>query len=166
MVGLPKIARTRTARSMTAHELSAAMPVPDLEPCMNGEINAAALFYVLREFFVVLAFFLPIEGWKEHVHHYKPKRKLALFFRFCLIWGLGQDKVDLLNRKVSLLFPEGGETVIMKVQFQLQLMVIYRMESQNCLHLFSKVIFVQSRKLICFFFGWASICLCLLCLFA
>lgn len=130
--------------------------------------NTTVLFYVLWEFFVVLAFFLPIEEWKEHVHLYEPKRKLAMFFRFCLIWGLGQDEVNLLNRKVNLLFPEGGETVIAKVQFQLQLMVIYRMESQNCLHLFSKVIFVQSRKLRCFFCCCcsASICLCLLFLFA
>lgn len=151
MIGLPKTARTRTVRSMTAHELSAAITVLDLDHCLNGDINTTALFYVLWEFFVVLAFFLPIEEWKEHVLLYEPKRKLALFFRFYLIWDLGQDEVNLLNRKVNLLFPEGGETVITKVQFQLKLMVIYRMESQNCLYLFSKVIFVQSRKLRCFF---------------
>lgn len=58
MFGLPKMPRTRAA-SRSVRELPAAMSMLDSDPCLNGGINTAALFYVLTvtlRSFVVLAF--------------------------------------------------------------------------------------------------------------
>lgn len=79
------------------------------------------------------------------------KKEAGFVFQVLFNLGFGTGWGEFVEQKSEPIIPEGGETVITKVQFQLQLMVIYRMESQNCLHLFSKVIFAQSRKLRCFF---------------
>lgn len=45
---------------------------------------------------------------------YKLIRKLNLFFKLCLSWGLELDEVNLLNREKNLLFPGEWNFIIVK----------------------------------------------------